>query len=820
MSNTIKDRINDIGQPLDEVILQVDYQIIEHFSENLYDSPNKAVEELVANGFDAFATHVRVYVPGEQTTDRVLVWDNGQSMDIEGLKRLWWIARSPKTDGDRQIDVDGSTRKVIGKFGIGKLASYAVGRVISHLCRHRDEFYLVCVDYGDIRGSGDRPSASTNHPISAPIVGLKQEDALDLVRGLFDNEPASLLEAFSQESWTLAIVEALKQHDLAIGRLKWVVGNGMPLRPDFVVDINEERVHSRLKKEAVIEWDYGSPEVVEAIRSAWRDHVHRRVPLEFDSEVGLDPSDVGTDTPFVKFPNLGRVWGFIRIFDETLMKYRSVDNGRSHGFFLFVRGRLVNPDDDKLYHPEPSFQTFYRSQIIIYADDLDLDLLADRQHLREGNAVRELAVLQRAIGGAARVTVEAREAAEIVARSAASILPIGSRTFYRDPLGALMMDAEIDEASEFNVANVDVQRRDMGSDRPISEFVLNEGSFVVNSSHPYYEALQSRVGHSRAAHEFLRTLDLFAVSERLLEGHLIDLGIDRAVVEEVVVWREGLFKQLAISYGGKPELIREMSEASYVGGSRFEHALKEVFVDMGFSAQHRGASGQEDVHVLATVGRESFSFVLEAKGSGNRVGNRDAAVGAAASHRDVMDADHAIIVARSFAGFGDGGDDRSAALLKECKSTGGVSIMELAAVEELHGAIMTYSYPLPLLKDIFFSLDTPAEKLSRIESLVAPVEGFDYRALLEEIWRRQGSEAKGELVPYLSVYQQGRWKEDGMNFNDFECRLVALDTLSAGRIRMHKGRRELYLRQSPALILEQIERSLYGEGHDIPEATS
>ena len=46
-----------------KVVLQVDYQIIEHFSERLYDSPNKAVEELVANSFDAFATEVRVFTP-------------------------------------------------------------------------------------------------------------------------------------------------------------------------------------------------------------------------------------------------------------------------------------------------------------------------------------------------------------------------------------------------------------------------------------------------------------------------------------------------------------------------------------------------------------------------------------------------------------------------------------------------------------------------------------------------------------------------------------------------------------------------------------
>ena len=86
--------------------------------------------------------------PGPFTADRILVWDNGESMDVEGLKQLWWIAKSPKLAAGRTQTRNGQTRKLIGKFGIGKLASYAVGRVISHLCRSGDEFYLVSVDYG------------------------------------------------------------------------------------------------------------------------------------------------------------------------------------------------------------------------------------------------------------------------------------------------------------------------------------------------------------------------------------------------------------------------------------------------------------------------------------------------------------------------------------------------------------------------------------------------------------------------------------------------------------------------------------------------
>ena len=143
--------------------------------------PNKAIEELVANGFDAFATDVHVFIPGHFTADRVLVWDDGESMDIEGLKKLWWIAKSPKSDGARIDEREGRTRKLIGKFGIGKLASYSVGGTISHLCRHNTEFYVVSVDYGEVHGRHGKEPVSYERPIIAPINRLDQHEARSLV---------------------------------------------------------------------------------------------------------------------------------------------------------------------------------------------------------------------------------------------------------------------------------------------------------------------------------------------------------------------------------------------------------------------------------------------------------------------------------------------------------------------------------------------------------------------------------------------------------------------------------------------------------------
>ena len=802
-----------------EVVLQVDYQIIEHFSEHLYDSPHKAIEELVANSFDAFATEVRVFTPGPYTANRVLVWDNGESMDVEGLQQLWWIARSPKLNGDRIEEREGKTRKIIGKFGIGKLASYSVGEVISHICRHKGEYYLVSIDYCLIHGSESTPPVSTENPISAPVIRLTEESAAELLKGLFDTEPPSFDKMLRTNSWTFAVIEELKLSDLPSGRLMWVLGNGMPLRPDFAISVNEDEVKSRLTKQAITDWDFGTKDVVDAVKARWHDAVDKREISQivaFGQRAGLDPNAPTKEVPFIEFSHLGLVWGNVRLFDETLLKYRSADHGRSHGFFLVVRGRLLNPDDEHLFLPDPSFQTFYRSQFILYADDLDSKLLADRQRLRKDEPVRELELLQRALAGVARTTVEARDEERETEQSTSSILPVSSRTYFRDPLNALLLKAPIESVSNFDPATVGVERKHLGESARISVVALKESAFHVNTGHPYYSVLAKRAGQSRAAREFLRTFDLFAISERLLEGHLLDIGFPEKDVAEVVEWREGLFRQFAISYEKVPEIVAEMRRTSFVGKQEFEKALQSIFEEMGFTAYHDGSSGKKDILVVATVGPESYSFIVEAKGSKGDLGNDDADVGAAANHRDQVGANHGVIVTRCFVGFGADRNNSGAAVYQECRATGGVSIMEIDALEEIYFAITKFSYPLPLLRDIFTTIETPALKLITIRGLTKPAEGFDYADLLDSIWLRQGGAASGDVVTYRSIFQDGRWKEEGMSFEDFQRRLVALDTLAAGRISMNTHREHVYLRQSPDLILAQIEKSLRGEGHDIP----
>src|SRR3954469_6779917 len=96
----------------------ISYRIIELFSDGLYSSPNKAIEELVSNSFDAGASNVHVLLAPDLTTAdaTIAVVDDGDGMDQDGLRQHWLIGVSDKRQINRQIP---KGRPQIGRFGIG-----------------------------------------------------------------------------------------------------------------------------------------------------------------------------------------------------------------------------------------------------------------------------------------------------------------------------------------------------------------------------------------------------------------------------------------------------------------------------------------------------------------------------------------------------------------------------------------------------------------------------------------------------------------------------------------------------------------------------
>ena len=300
-----------LGSQVAEVTLDIDYQIIEHFSRHLYSSPNKAIEELVINGYDAGATWVHVYLPG-QHTDKVIVWDNGNSMDIDGIKKLWKLADSPKGETDREIYTrNGIQRKVIGKFGIGKIASYTLGDSITHYCKSAHGCYMVSFDYDSLMDKG-----ANSKILKITINELTQIEMTELVKSCFSDMFIDIDSLLVEETWTFAVIEKLKRNDISQARLRWIIGNALPIQPNFSVYIDRAQVVSKLQKSGInLDWNFDTKQIKEYIDSEWKDAIKEgKVDGEvtYDRQIGLNKDSPQKEISFVKLPNLGEVWGTFR----------------------------------------------------------------------------------------------------------------------------------------------------------------------------------------------------------------------------------------------------------------------------------------------------------------------------------------------------------------------------------------------------------------------------------------------------------------------------------------------------------------------------
>jgi len=141
---------DDAGE---SITVRISYEIIRLFSEGLYQSPHKAIEELVTNSFDAGATSTYVLTPrtGDAAPDKqdsLWVIDNGSGMDRAGFQSLWRVAGS-----DKYFAAGGPKGRLpIGQFGIGKLAAYVLAWRLTHVSKVDATYLYTSMNFRDLIG--------------------------------------------------------------------------------------------------------------------------------------------------------------------------------------------------------------------------------------------------------------------------------------------------------------------------------------------------------------------------------------------------------------------------------------------------------------------------------------------------------------------------------------------------------------------------------------------------------------------------------------------------------------------------------------------
>lgn len=751
-------RLETIGKKISEVPVEISYRIIELFSAGLYSSPNKAFEELVSNSYDALATKVAVYVPSDPSIANSFLWvcDNGMSMDSNGLKMLWRIGSSGKRELENKVN---PKRLQIGKFGIGKLATYVLARKLTYICKNKGEYRAVTMDYSMINRESEKAETillderelkeEQVKEILSPVISINGRDMLS-----FD-----LWGKKSEPNWTFAIMSDLtpKATEIKEGRLKWVLKTALPINPNFNLFFNgeillpEKQVTKTLKT-----WIIG-----EADETAER--------MGFEQKIA-------NDKPSINLSMLKNVHGEFELYNDSLITGKSEKLGRSHGVFLMVRGRLINTDDPLLGMDAFSHGAFNRCRIVIHADDLDEYITSTRESIIESKALSELKeYIKKKFNNELReFWIKKNEEDEKRSRavykvstssgslSRRPLLVVARRFFNHEITNPILisvpnnlspeqkekfiLDLEKDLTSEEGIIK-DIKWETLEPANLLAHLDLQTRTVKVNLMHPFFANFSEDV---KTAVPF----QLIAITEILTEAYLIELGIDEDTIRKIMLRRDQILRELTYSDKPNAPVVATMLKDSLADSVGLEDAVYQAFNNLGFATTKIGGSGKPDGLAQAILGYDkdkydtSYSVVYDAKSTAKeKISAATAKISTSVRHRTDYKARYSVVIARDF----EGAQDPNSAVSKEAKHNK-VTLIRASDLMKLILLSAPKQIGLLYLEDFFKNCHTVIETSAWIEKIKKrEIPRGPIKELLETVFQLQKDDTEPPLVAAIRM---------------------------------------------------------------------
>lgn len=728
--------IETVGRQIDTIDVKISYRIIELFSGGLYSSPNKAFEELVCNSYDAFADTVCVNVPSDLTVDGAYIWvcDNGESMGQQGLKDLWRIGWTSKRIQERE-----ERRLQIGRFGIGKLATYVLARKLTYVCKKDKRYLAATMDYGVISEENEK-LALAEREISekdaekalAPYIHLAGKYQLQF--NLFGNDAV--------ETWTFALLTELKPKAFEIkeGRLKWVLETALPLNPGFSLFYNGNEVKSS--------------KISIPIKKTW---VLGKNDTTAEKLGYAKPKFCGNQY-YIDFDNLRKVHGQIDLYEDSLDKGKAVELGRSHGIFLMVRGRLINLDDPLLGMSAFSHGPFNRTRITIHADGLDDNLTSTRESIKESLPLTQLKdYIKKKFDNEVRkyyFEVENKKDREssISYRLSQTSLTLSKRPlyvfaekFYNDEIenplliekppkelkSKLLQELQEELSGEESIIKK-TEWLILGSGDPIAKFDLTQGLVKINLLHPF-------IANYTDAYKSILPLEFVAITEVLTEAHLYELGLEESIINDIMRRRDNTLRKLSLSDRQGTPAVAQMLKESISDPTGLEDAVYNAFLALGFEASKIGGKDQPDGKADAILGYDknqnnNYSLTYDAKSTQKeKIAAATARLSAIKRHQTKYGADYSVIVAVDF----EGADDPDSAISVEAKQQ---KVTTIRAKDLMRLLLLWAPHQIGLLKlrDLFEKCCTPADVTGWIDKIGnEKIKTGPFKEILEAIYYLQ-----------------------------------------------------------------------------------
>ena len=804
-----------VGKPVASIPVALSTRFLEHFSEQLYSSPQKAFEELISNGWDAGASIVDVRVDAnlQARNATMAVFDNGSSMDLAGLRELWHIAFSPK---------DGRTtehgRPLIGKFGIGKLATYVLAERLTYICKADDGVIRrVTMNYSDVDPQeGAEPDRLIND-LELQVFELGSQDlaeALDAVAGgdeilrLINDQtqdeqeesvPEDVAPMVNQEefggapaeldrsesgTWTLVVLSDLKPagRDLKIGILRRMLAAALPFGSEMAIDVNGERLRSTKMKATVVEqWVIGPDLGIDCIELDETDtgsEADGGAPSDEDANDAENPGPTripvmsGTSSyPYIELPEVGRVTGMVRLFEDKISGGKSEERGASNGFHVNVLGRVVNQNDPSFGEENLNHAAWARFRMTVRADRLNVYLTTNREQFKECHGMKVFRAFLRKTFNKARNAHDSDSNAimpdggDVLVQSlgVVSLSPLRSvvsETLRTQPAIPGMFDETgIDDREERrqswredtaeNIKNALGQvKYEKLDDDSFVKFRIRDNSVVVNREHPFV----IEHSHSKAEKELIRTMAMIGL---LADVYALDIGIDPELLHSVRDYRDKLMRFRALQRRQSGVLIaRLLRDTQHDSGNSklLEAAVSDALRYLDFDVRDLGQSGEPEgiakAFAMPTKSQPTaenprpplYSFSFDAKSSKHSVAKTgNISLDAVVEHRDRYNANYALVVAPGFS---------AGALATRCKKLG-VTPMTTSDLGRLLEYTVEYgAVPVTTFREVFKYFDPP-DVSNWVEALADTMKAN--RKLTIDVFIRALENLKGKVPDALAA---------------------------------------------------------------------
>lgn len=641
-------RIEQIGAVSSTMKVELSTRFLEHFSEQLYSSPQKAFEELISNSWDAGADHVEVKISEnlQSPTATMCVLDNGMSMDEAGLRALWHIAFSPKRENPTQYG-----RAVIGKFGIGKLATYLLASKLTYLCKAADgKIRRVTMDYGHI----DQQSGTHNDKLMSDLdlnifevqfadveSALKDLDGggqlLETIKAGFlksdkvaggDSEFGGVptkLDRPNSGTWTLVALSGLKPtgRELKLHVLRRMLQAALPFGSEIAININGERllsskISNTVAKTWIIGPDLGLTSFELNVGDAESPDKSSPAADAKDSEDEEKSRKISITSapkpyPFVEIPGIGKVTGTVYLFEEKISGGKSEERGASNGFHVNVLGRVVNLGDPSFGEENLSHAAWARFRMAIRADGLNDLLTTNREQFKEREEIKIFRAFLRKVFNTARsyydsdMNLEFPDGGDVLVRSLGvlSLNPLRSVVSEtlnsQSPIPGLFDETGIvdrakrreewRDATSDSIKNaLSTIRYEKIADGNFATFRINDSSIVINKDHPFVV----EHSHSRAEKELVRTVAMVTL---LTDIYSLDVGVDPGLLKDIRAYRDQLMQFRALQRrqsGTHIAKILLQTQHDSQNSKRMEAAVSDALRYLGFQVRDLAKPGEPE----------------------------------------------------------------------------------------------------------------------------------------------------------------------------------------------------------------------------------